>query len=170
MLVVGHSKEDGGAENSQGMNEYTFNKDIVMEIVRKDDFKGVDIIPKFRVSSRTNLPKEINEINPDIVISLHCNAYNASAQGTEVLYAEGSSKGKKYAEILQKNLLEWLHLPDRGIKSKSSGDRGGHLLWNAKAPCVIIEPLFIDAMTNDELEDAKNEIIEAVMESIWEML
>ena len=48
------------------------------------------------------------------------------------------------AEILLNHLVEHLKLPDRGIKPKTSEDRGGYLLRYTNAPCVIAEPFFID--------------------------
>jgi len=170
MLVVGHSKDKQGASNSDGVTEYEFNKDIALKVLELDAFRGIDIIPKLRVTSYSNLTYEINAINPDIVISLHCNAYNKSAQGTEVLYAKGSIKGEKYARILQNNLVENLGLSDRGVKSIGSKDRGGSLLYGVKAPCILIEPLFIDAMTSGQLFDAQGDITDAIINSIEEMV
>ena len=170
LLVVGHSRNKQGASNPEGLSEYEFNKGIIMDIVKQDEFRGVDIIPKLRVTSYYNLAYEINAINPDVVISLHCNAFNKETNGTEVLYSTGSKKGKEYAEIFQNNLVDWLRLPDRGIKPITRSDRGGKLLFGVKAPCILLEPLFIDAYTSKELYDIQDEIKEAIIESIWQIL
>ena len=88
--------------------------------------------------------RDINSLDPHFVVSLHCNAYNGQASGTEVLYYHKSKIGEGIAKILQNHLLKFLGLRDRGIQPKTSEDRGGHLLRYTRAPCVIAEPFFID--------------------------
>ncbi len=90
--------------------------------------------------------------SPDFIISLHCNAYNKQVSGTEVLYYHRSTKGKQAASILQAKLIEALSLPARGIKARTTEDRGGYLLKYTAAPCIISEPFFID--NDDDLKVA----------------
>jgi N-acetylmuramoyl-L-alanine amidase len=73
--------------------------------------------------------------------------------GTEVLYYHRSTKGQRYAEILNDHLVQVLDLPNRGAKSKAAEDRGGYLLMNTNVPCVIAEPFFID--NNNDLKMAQ---------------
>ena len=84
------------------------------------------------------------------------NAFNGRASGTEVLYYHRSEVGKTIAEILQGGLVDFLGLPDRGIKPKTSEDRGGYLLRYTNAPCVIAEPFFID--NDQDLAKAKENL------------
>jgi len=110
----------------------------------------------------------INSLNPDLAISLHCNSANTVATGTEAIYYPGSVKGKKFAELLSKNVSEALGLKNRGAKEPWHG-RGSGLLSRTKAPCVISEPFFID--NNEDLKKAferKNEYIQAIVKSINE--
>ncbi|MDL1985814.1 MAG: N-acetylmuramoyl-L-alanine amidase [Deltaproteobacteria bacterium] len=119
----------------------------------------VDLTPfSQRIYRRTykDLPDDINALNPNFIISLHCNAFNTQVAGTEVLYYHKSENGKKMAEILLKYLLEHLKLPDRGIKSRMSEDRGGYLLRYTQAPCLIAEPFFID--NNSDLARAQEDL------------
>jgi N-acetylmuramoyl-L-alanine amidase len=83
-------------------------------------------------------------LNPDFCISLHCNAFNTKASGTEVLYYHTSKDGKLLAEYLHAELLKALGLKDRKVQGKGTEDRGGHLLRYTNMPCVIAEPFFID--------------------------
>ncbi|RLA73014.1 MAG: hypothetical protein DRG78_23085, partial [Epsilonproteobacteria bacterium] len=53
-------------------------------------------------------------------------------------------------------LVNNLKLADRGVKPKSSEDRGGYLLRYTNAPCIISEPFFID--NDDDLAKAKKKI------------
>ena len=144
-LVIGHKKNSAGAYNNlYNMHEFDFNEHLAMDIEKGiKNYKNIDI---FRVYRRTysSLPNDINELSPDFIISLHCNAFNKSASGTEVLYYHKSKKGKQFATILNNHLVDKLKLPDRGIRAKSSEDRGGYLLKSTNAPCLIAEPFFID--------------------------
>jgi N-acetylmuramoyl-L-alanine amidase len=153
-LVIGHKKSSPGAVNQRtGLNEFNFNDDLAITIEKKVLQTAIQ-----RVYRRTykELPGDINALNPDFVLSLHCNAYNGRASGTEVLYYHQSEIGKRIAEILQKHLVEFLGLRDRGIKEKTSEDRGGFLLRYTRSPCVIAEPFFID--NDDDLAAAQNDI------------
>ena len=92
----------------------------------------------------SGLPDKINATQADLAISLHCNAFNRRATGTEVLFYHTSVKGRMMAEILQSKLLSALELPDRGIKLKTSEDRGGYILRYTSMPCALTEAFFID--------------------------
>ena len=142
VLVIGHTKKSPGAKNKKReLTEFDFNDDLARRIERK--VKDANIQKVYRITY-IGLPDQINSINPDFIISLHCNAFNNNASGTEVLYWHNSPKGKHIASILQRHLVKHLRLPDRKIKPVKGGDRGGLLLCLTKAPCVISEPFFID--------------------------
>ena len=163
-LVIGHKKSSPGASNEMGLTEFAFNEKLAMEI--EDEVNDVVTQRIYRRTYNT-LPSDINEFNPDFIISLHCNAFNKTASGTEVLYYHRSTKGKLMAEILNEKLLEALGLNNRGIKPKSAEDRGGYLLKSTLAPCVIAEPFFID--NNSDLKvviDKRDALIKAYASSI----
>lgn len=153
-LVIGHKKRSPGAENTNAnLTEFDFNEDLALRIERKIEKTGVQ-----RVYRRTykELPDDINGLDPDFIVSLHCNAFDGTASGTEVLYYHRSEKGKKIAELLLTHLVEHLKLRDRGIKPKTTEDRGGYLLCYTNAPCVIAEPFFID--NDDDLARANEDM------------
>lgn len=141
-LVIGHKKGSPGAVNIKAnLSEFDFNNNlagIIEEQVRQIAVKLV-----YR-KTYTELPGDINALEPDVVISLHCNAFNRQASGTETLYYEKSVKGRQVAATIQRHLVNQLGLQDRGITAKGTEDRGGYLLRYTKAPCVIAEPFFID--------------------------
>lgn len=141
-LVVGHRKRSPGAVNkASGLSEFAFNNDLAKFIKHSTAFCEVEIVYR---DSYAALPGKINELQPDFIIALHCNAYNEKASGTETLYHHSSVKSKRLAETMQERVVACLGLPDRGIKPRGVEDRGGYLLKNTNAPCVIAEPLFID--------------------------
>jgi len=102
-LVIVHKKYSPGAINeTQNLTEFDFNDRLSLDIQ-----VSVQDVTVERVYRRTyrELPNDINELHPDFIISLHCNAFNKEASGTEVLYYYKSNKGKKAADILQKELV-----------------------------------------------------------------
>ena len=74
-----------------------------------------------------------------MVISLHSNAFNQSAKGAETLYWPTRKKGCRLAQCIQNELVK-LGRTDRGIKPRDNL----YLLRKTAAPCVIVEPFFID--------------------------
>jgi len=141
-LVIGHKKDSPGAVNPEtGLSEFVFNDHLSRLI--EEEVSGVRVQRVYRRTYR-ELPEDINALDPDFVVSLHCNAFDGRASGTEVLYYHRSRKGEKMARILLEHLVAQLGLPSRGIKPCTSEDRGGYLLRYTKAPCVICEPFFID--------------------------
>ena len=156
-LVIGHKKASPGAENtSSGVTEFAFNEQLAMEIEQK--VSGVQIQRVYRRTYKT-LPGDINELEPDFSISLHCNAFNQTASGTEVLFYHRSDKGRQMAEILNEKLVRALGLKNRGVQPKTAEDRGGYLLKNAAAPCVIAEPFFIDNDMDLEAATSKRQLL-----------
>ena len=152
-LVIGHKKTSPGAVNLKtGLNEFDFNDALALRIEGTPNLTEVR-----RVYRRTYkaLPDDINQLKPDFIVSLHCNAFNRKVSGTEVLYYHKSQEGKNIAEILLHALVGHLKLPDRGVKAKTSEDRGGYLLKYTNAPCVIAESFFID--NDDDLATAQDD-------------
>ena len=169
-LVVGHKEKSPGTCNEQSnICEFEFNKQLVtrisaiinsrckVEIVYRDKYK--------------DLPEKINKLKPDFVICFHCNAYNTRSTGIETLYYHKSKTGKKIASIFQDNIIKALGLRDRGVKGKSSEQRGGYVLKETKAPCILLEPFFID--NDNDYRVAINKytgLVGACADSIYETI
>jgi N-acetylmuramoyl-L-alanine amidase len=126
------------------MTEFQFNSKLANLIKEKSESTNIDISIVYRDTYYSKLPGKVNRENADAVVSLHCNAYNRTTSGTEMLYYYTSTRGRALAGNLQYRVMQVLGLNDRGIKPKSSEDRGGFLLRYTAAPCVITEPFFID--------------------------
>ena len=148
VIDVGHSPSASGACGShQGSKicEHAFNTDLAARILPL--VKSAEVIVISRDDNKSgykNLPSKTNALNPDFVISLHANAHNGTASGSEVLHFHTSTQGKKLARILLGEFLSALDLRSRGLKSRTSSDRGGLQLSKTRAPIVIGEPFFID--------------------------
>jgi len=164
-LVVGHRPSAQGAVNrSRNVSEYKFYElfveDLQSCLASNGLANGVIIHRDDTRKGYNKLPGRINKLGFDFIISFHANAYNGRASGSEVLYC--SKKGKILADIMQNSQMIALELPNRGLKYRDEEGRGGHLLWNTIAPCVIVEPFFID--NDDDLQRVSSryeELIEA---------
>jgi N-acetylmuramoyl-L-alanine amidase len=168
-LVIGHKKDSPGASNAEkGMTEFVFNDDLAKRIEGLVKKAKVKIVYR---KSYSGLPADINALDPGFIVSLHCNAFNKEATGTEVLYYHLSKNGEKIAEILLKRLVGHLQLKDRKIRPKKTEDRGGYLLRYTNAPCVIAEPFFIDNDTDLATAQADMDgLAQAYAEAIDEMV
>lgn len=142
-LIVGHKKSSQGARNKYlDISEWVFNKNVANDILRTS-IRAKDITIVYRDTTYKNLPNEVNAFDPDFIISLHCNSFNSMSHGTETLYYHTSEKGKQIAQMVNDNIVGVMGTRDRGIKGRTSEDRGGYLLRYTHAPCVIAEPFFL---------------------------
>lgn len=169
-LVIGHRFDSPGACNDNyEVCEYQFNKNLTC-LVENDLEEKTSMITAdrtFRKTTYSMLPSEINKMEVDLIVSFHCNAFNSEVSGTETLYYHTSTKGKQCAEEFQKNMVEALGLPDRGVKGVTVEDAGGYLLGNTEAVCILLEPFFID--NDEDYEVAKGNkkgLVEAITNSI----
>jgi len=169
-LVIGHKKDRPGAcNNDYNICEFEFNEKLVKDIKNKVN-RDYEVEIVYRDTYR-DLPDKINKLNPDFVILFHCNAFNRKASGSETLYYYTSKKGKEIAKIFQKYIVQTLGLYDRGIKRKGSEDRGGYILRYTKAPCILIEPFFIDNNIDYmRVQERYDVFVEALKNAIYDTL
>ena len=163
-IDIGHCPSAPGAENSHyGMSEYRFWKSYAQLLVNylNGYGHGAVIVNRETEGGGTGMTacvRACNEANADVIVALHANAFNKTASGTETLYWHASPRGKRLAQCIQTQMVKALGLPDRGIKPITGTERGGAQLRGTVAPCVIVEPFFIDNDADYEtaLENASN--------------
>lgn len=98
-----------------------------------------------------------NEWGTDIFVSLHCNAFNTVARGTETLYK--SYNGQQLAQLIQDQIINSINTVDRGIKKRYD-------LWvlnGTDAVAVLVEMAFID---NDEDLEILNNDLDTIVRAI----
>jgi len=75
----------------------------------------------------------------DVLVSIHCNAFNSEANGTETFYYAGSDNGRKLAECVQGQIIRLGGLTDRGVKNKPL-----YMTKHPNAVAILVELAFID--------------------------
>jgi len=145
-LIIGHKQSSPGARDPiTGVTEYDFNKKLATDIISRTDLE-IQVVYREQYKG---LPDKVNSLNPDFSVSLHLNAFNRKARGTEMLYYHTSQLGKEIATTFQFLVVDALGTKDRPLQSKTSEDRGGYLLRYTDHPCIIAETFFIDSELAD---------------------
>ena len=95
--------------------------------------------------------KKANSYNPEetIFVSIHCNAANTKARGSEVFTTEGQTKSDTLAQCIAneiKKFNEELGLPFRKDTSDGDDDKEAnfYVLRKTNCPAVLVEVLFFD--------------------------
>lgn len=169
-VIIGHGGKDCGAVSIDGkVTELAFNTVIAEMLLIKLKENGYEAFKHNRGENKIENIPLINSLKPDLIISLHANSsLNSSATGTEAIYYPTSTKGKRFAEILSKNVSQVLGLKNRGAKEPFNG-RGSGLLKRTNAPCVISEPFFINNDSDLKIAlNSKDKYVDAIIKSINE--
>ena len=87
-----------------------------------------------------------NAWGADAFVSIHCNAANGNARGTEVECYSRMSDGDNLAQRIQNQIVAALDTVDRGVKEMP----GLIVLKHTDMPAVLVETAFID---NDDDAD-----------------
>jgi len=80
-----------------------------------------------------------NEWGADIFVSIHCNAANTDARGTEV-ECYGGGAGEQLAQCIQSQIVDSIGTVDRGVKYMPQL----LVLKYTDMPAVLVETAFID--------------------------
>lgn len=112
---------------------------------------GVEVVGNLQSDSLREVASASNRADAEVFISVHCNACNGNANGTEVWHYYGSSEGKKLAQCIQNQIVDALGTVDRGTKGAKPGVNGLYVLSNTDAVAVLVELAFIDHASDAEL-------------------
>ena len=153
----GHNHEsfDTGAQGN-GLEEQDVNFDIAETLrsllvglgheVKMSRNTKTDSVGNSMFTSIANRAKMANDWKADLFVSIHCNAFNTLARGTETLVYSQNSLSVPYAERIQAEIVKRLGTADRGVKTRTNLG----VLWRTNMPALLVECAFID-----NLHDAK---------------
>lgn len=161
-IDAGHGGSDTGAIGPSGFTEKeatlaisqnladilaSNGANIVMTRTGDNDVYGPNASATNELQARVNVG---NNINSDIFVSIHCNAFSSSsANGTETFYYAGSYNGKRLASAIQNEMVNTSKLRNRGVSTANF-----YVLKHSAMPAVLVETAFItnyneEAMLSD---------------------
>ncbi|PNT94204.1 N-acetylmuramoyl-L-alanine amidase [Clostridium thermosuccinogenes] len=143
VIDAGHGGSESGA-TSAGVKEKDLNLDIAMRLNSLLKSKGVNTYMLREDDSYVGLYERAyiaNSLNATLFLSIHNNAFNNKETGTETLYHPNSAKSKKFAQIIQNELISTLKTKDRKLKERP----GLVVLKATKMPAALAEIAFVDS-------------------------
>ena len=152
-IDIGHNcPPDSGANGIKSEDKLTM--ELGNKIIAKLESLGHTVIPCKPNSARTvnqSLGRRCEKANNnrvDFFVSIHFNAFNGQANGTEVFAI--SDAGRKVAQKVLDEIVK-LGFFNRGVKS------GSHLyvLRRTNMPGILIEDCFIDSAKDMQLYDSE---------------
>ena len=167
----GHDLErDSGAVNPRsGLRECDVAADIGGLVKGYLEAAGCEVwmLQSDNLAGETpDLPCVVDTANgwpADIVVSLHCNAANGCARGTETLVYANEGESAQLAACIQSQIVDSLGTIDRGVKERPMLI----VLNSTDMPAVLVEMAFVD---NDEdaqiLTERADEMARAIARGI----
>ena len=105
----------------------------------------------FQYDGLDEIVEECDDWGADIFVSIHCNAANCQARGTETFFYNSTS-AVKLAECIQRQIVDRLGTVDRGIKEEKL-----FVLRYTSCPAVLVETAFIDNVADNALLSDRQE-------------
>lgn len=138
--------------------------DLVADYLKR---AGVEVVGSLQSDSPHEVVSASNRADAEVFISIHCNACNGSANGTEVWHFYGSGEGEKLADCIQNQIVDALGTVDRGVKGAKPGVNGLYVLSNTDAVAVLIELAFIDNESDAALlRERKDDFARAIARGV----
>ena len=110
-----------------------------------------------------SVPDVANDWGADLFVSIHCNAFNGVAKGTETCVYRIGTQGSALGEAVQERLISEIGTVDRGIKERP----GLCVLRRTDMPAILVETAFIDEITdNAALRDRQEAFAKAIADGI----
>ena len=134
-----------------GLRECDVAKNVADLVAGYLTAAGVEVVGNLQSDSLEEVVDASNESEADLFISIHCNACNGNARGTEVWYYHRSANGELLADCIRHQIVDALGTADRGSKGAKPGVNGLYVLSNTDAVAVLVELAFIDHAGDAEL-------------------
>lgn len=124
----------------------------VIELLRSEGHTVYDCTDNNALTSNSNLSAIVDKCNShsvDLDVSIHFNAYNGTAHGTEIWVHTGSTI-RGIAQRILNNIVK-LGFYNRGIKETTSL----YVIRKTNAPALLIECCFCDSKVDAAIYDAE---------------
>lgn len=101
----------------------------------------------FQFDGLEEISYQANEWGADLFVSIHCNAANGVAKGTETFCCRGVGTGRDLASAVHGKITSLIpELVDRGVK-----EAGYYVLVHTDMPAILVETAFIDNPSDAQL-------------------
>ena len=173
-LNPGHDRQlDSGAVNRSIYNG-TREADVVWDVsagIANNiqtilENNGIEVITA-QSNDLGSVVYEANEWGADLFVSVHCNAFNGVASGTETEVYSFGSLAEELARKVNDSIVSNIGTVDRGLKERP----GLYVLNSTDMPAILIEMAFIDN-DNDcaHLVNRKGDFAKAITDGIFAYL
>lgn len=143
VLDSGHGGNDPGAVGATGLLEKDITLQIVFQVADILMNRGLDVVFTRDSDKRVELSERVkiaNNAKADLFVSVHINsANNSTATGTETFAFKAGTNGDRLAKSIQKNLVDEIKLPNRGVKYSNFT-----VLAKTTMPAALAEVAFIN--------------------------
>ena len=111
----------------------------------------------------SEITETANSTGSDLFISIHCNAFNGVAKGTETCVYSLYGTAAKLGQCVQNQIVNSLGTVDRGLKERT----GLYVLKHTDMPAILVELAFIDNdVDNALLRDKQDEFARAIARGV----
>ena len=159
-IDAGHGKDgDPGATGPYGAREADITQAIAGKLGNFILALGQEVFLCDRSLYSSERAVQAKDEGCDILISLHCNAGGASAQGIEAWFAHGNEEGRRMASAILGVLTAETGSSSRGIKDDADWRPASDPKWTGgmgvlryfPGPAVLLELLFISNPVEEKL-------------------
>lgn len=155
LIDSGHGGIDPGKVGVNGAYEKDINLAISLYLKEELQQKGCEVVMTRETDTglysesdknkkTADLRKRVELMNsekPDVIVSIHQNSFTQeSSKGAQVFYQTTSEEGKKFAEIMQKELAAGL---DKDNKRVAKPNSDYYILKNSVGVAIIVECGFL---------------------------
>ncbi|WP_093337383.1 N-acetylmuramoyl-L-alanine amidase [Salibacterium halotolerans] len=142
VIDAGHGDHDNGASGN-GLIEKEVNLDVALEVEERLEEAGVDVVMTRNDDTFLGLNERVEvaeSADADAFISIHSNAYNQSAEGTEAFYNDRheGSESRALASSIHQELVKQTGMVDRRV-----ADAGFVVIENTTMPSSLVELGFL---------------------------
>ncbi len=165
---------DSGAVNQdRGLRECDIAHDIGMLVAAYLEKAGCEVrmLQSDNLNGESGCPDRqdatvcgaANDWPADIFVSLHCNAANAIARGTEICVYRIGGEAEKLAGCILHQIVNAVGTKNRGLKERP----GLCVLRRTDMPAVLVEMAFIDNDSDARiLNDRQDDLARAIARGI----
>lgn len=136
--------KDPGALGSR-VTEAEITQKLMISVADYLEKAGCEVMA-VQTKELADICRKSNEWGADLFVSIHCNAANKKANGTETFAYYGSREGNALAHHIQSQIITSLATANRGVK-----EAGFYVLKHTKCTAALVETAFIDNLGDEQL-------------------